>query len=100
MPFRARTYIGSAGDVLVVEQHAARVRAGQADDHAERRRLARAVRAEQADDFARRHVEVDVAHDGAAAVGLGQPSVRSVAIYLAAGLGQGMDRRGAPPAAF
>ena len=55
---------------MVVEQHAARVRRRQPDDHAERRRLAGAVRAEQADDFAGRHVEVDVADDDAAAVGL------------------------------
>ena len=38
--------------VMVVEQHAARVRPCQADDHAERRGLAGTVRAEQADDLA------------------------------------------------
>ena len=60
------------GDVVAVELDAPRVGRGQADRHVERRGLAGAVRAEQADDFARRDVEVDAAHDGAAAVGLRQ----------------------------
>ena len=61
------------GDVLFVEQNAARVGSGEPDHHAEGRGLARAVRSEQADDLPRRDVEVDVADDHPAAVGLGQP---------------------------
>ena len=81
MPLRARMYIGSSVTSWPSSIDAARVGRRQADGHVERRRLAGAVRAEQADDLARRDVEVDAAHDRAAAVGLGRGRcVRSVAI--------------------
>ena len=58
------------GDVVAIELDAPGVGRGQADGHVEGRGLAGAVRPEQADDLAGRDVEVDAAHDRAAAVGL------------------------------
>src|SRR5205823_4192514 len=60
------------GDVVAVEDHAARVGRGQADGHVEGRRFAGAVRSEQADDLPRRNVEVHAADNGAAGVRLGE----------------------------
>ena len=73
MPFRARTYIGSLRDVLVVQEDATRVRRRQPDRHIERRRLSRAVRPEQADDLAGPDLDADTADDRPSAVRLGEP---------------------------
>jgi hypothetical protein len=49
------------GDVLALEQHAARGRLVEAGDHVERRRLAGAVRADDADDLPLAELDADVA---------------------------------------
>ena len=58
---RARRYIGVAGDLGLVHQHAARLGRHQADDHVEAGGLAGAVRPQQPHHFAAGDLQVDPA---------------------------------------
>src|SRR5579885_355737 len=63
-----------AGDLVAAQKYPALVRTQQTDQHVESGRLAGAVWSEQPDDLAGTDMRLDVVHDRAAAVALGQPA--------------------------